>query len=206
MAIKYQIAMLVPGMAFDGTTLDTKSLGGSETAGLCLARELARLGHNVHLFCNTAKPGECDGVQYHDAAGFDRFAAFIPHDVTIVQRLQVTFRNPMHSKLNILWAHDLAAARESASVNGVMWNVDKVAVLSYYMAEQYKTAFSLPDSALWLTRNGVDTDWVPTCDDTGKPLVRNRKKLMYCARPERGLDVLLRDIMPKLLAADNEIG
>ena len=48
----YHISMLVPGMPFNGDTLDEKSLGGSETAGLSLAREFSRMGHHVCMFAN----------------------------------------------------------------------------------------------------------------------------------------------------------
>ena len=78
------IAMLMPGMAFQGDTLEKKSLGGSETAGLYMARELARLGHRVFAFSNTDKPGEYDGVNYLSLNLWSQYVNFSPHDVTIV--------------------------------------------------------------------------------------------------------------------------
>ena len=59
---KYTIIMVVPGMRFQGDTLETSSLGGSETAAICMARELAKLGHSVRMFCECEKPGMYDGV------------------------------------------------------------------------------------------------------------------------------------------------
>ena len=59
---KYHIAFFVPGMPFDGSTLTHSSLGGSETAALCMARELAALKHSVKVFSNCPDISSHDGV------------------------------------------------------------------------------------------------------------------------------------------------
>ena len=41
------IGFVTGGLAFNGDTLKTKGLGGSETALLCIAREFAKRGHRV---------------------------------------------------------------------------------------------------------------------------------------------------------------
>ena len=49
--------LYVPGMSFNGATLaQGKSLGGSESAGYYLARELARRGAQVTVFSHIAPP------------------------------------------------------------------------------------------------------------------------------------------------------
>jgi len=53
-----------------------------------------------------------------------------------------------------------------------------------------------------LSRNGVDLSLFRQLRLQERQ--RNRRKLMFTARPERGLDVLLRDIMPRLLERDSE--
>ena len=42
--------------------MDTLSLGGSESAGLYMSRELVRRGHQVTAFTN-GQPGKWDGVE-----------------------------------------------------------------------------------------------------------------------------------------------
>lgn len=197
---KLDIAMLVPGMPFQGDTLEKKSLGGSETAGLYMGRELARLGHHVTMFTNTEKPGEYDGVVYLNAGQWRQFSQFNPHDVTVIQRAPEAFQMPMNSKLNVLWCHDLALLRAAQTFKGTLWNVDKVMVVSRMMANQYKEVYGADDDLLWVTRNGIDLKAFEGMEG----LPRDRKKLMYCARPERGLDVLLKGIFPKLLQHDPE--
>ena len=50
-------AFYVEGMGIDPSELESKALGGSETAGIQLCRALADRGHEVNLFCNCTKEG-----------------------------------------------------------------------------------------------------------------------------------------------------
>lgn len=197
----YDVAMMVPGLPFDGDTIKEKSLGGSETAGYYMARELARLGHRVHMFTNTDRPGSYDGVYYRSIADWANFAAQTPTDACVVQRAPQGFSTRLNSKVNLLWCHDLSAARNAASFRGVMWNIDKVMVLSQYMKGQYKDALGIPDSALWQTRNGIDLSLFKGLD----ALPRDPKTLVFASRPERGLDLILERILPRLLKRDPEL-
>jgi hypothetical protein len=52
------------GMPFDGETILSKSLGGSETAAYYQAKGLAALGHQVELWTGCGKDGVFDGVTY----------------------------------------------------------------------------------------------------------------------------------------------
>lgn len=213
---RYEITLLAPGMPFQGDTLQTKSLGGSETAALCVARELKKLGHRVTVFSNCETPGVYDGVVYRHVNEFGAYSVMAPHDICIVQRAPEAFSRRLNSRLNVLWCHDLAIRRQEAPFKGVLWNVDRVMVVSRYMADQYKEVYGVPEEVLAVTRNGIETDRFKRVASSEVPLPgaefptgffppRDRKKLMYCARPERGLDVLLRDIFPKLLQRDPEL-
>ena len=197
--LQRHIVMVIPGLPFEGDTLTHKSLGGSESAAIYMARELVRAGDSVTVFSNTDKPGGYDGVHYLPLAQARDYVSNIPHDITIVQRLPEFFAAPTASKLNVLWCHDLALKRNEQTFKGALWNVDRVMVVSGCMKQQYKQVYGLPDELFYVTRNGVDFT-MATSD-----VVRDRKKLMYCARPERGLDVLLEYIMPRLLREDPEI-
>ena len=99
-----EISFLVRGLAFDGDSLTHSSLGGSETAGLCLARELAALGHHVTMFSNCPRPGIYDKVLYRELGAFVDYARSAPHDVTVVQRMPEIFSARYNSRLNILGA------------------------------------------------------------------------------------------------------
>ena len=193
--MKLTISLLVPGLPFNGETIKTESLGGSESAGYYLAKALAQRGHRVTMFNNTPQRGTWDGVEYRPVGEWAQYASACPHDVAIVQRLPEQFARPLLTRLNVLWCHDLTLGRNAGTFKGVLWNVDKVAVLSQFMLDQYKRVLGLPDEQFFKTRNGVDLSLFG-------PNVRDKFKLIYAARPERGVDNLLEHIWPRLLKAE----
>lgn len=197
-----QIALYVPGLAFNPDTLSARSLGGSETAGLSMAKALRDRGHRIYLFCTSEQYGSLDGMQWAPLQDFPGFVNFIQHDVCVVQRLPGMFRNRIQSKMNVCWQHDLALARYQGEVMSAMWNVDKLALVSKFMVDQYLEVMGacLKDSVMWQTRNGIDLSLFPKV-----PGKRDPKLLVYSARPERGLDYLLDRIFPKLLERDPEL-
>ena len=197
---QYYISLLIPGMACQGDTLETKSLGGSETAGVCVARELAKIGHTVKVFSNCDVPGDYNGVQYYPAAHFQDCLERVPGDVLISQRTPDPFISRSVHKLHLLWCHDLALGRAVNSFRSVCWNVDKFLVVSEWMKNQYIQAMGVPADMVYPTRNGIDLFRFPRVDMVQK----NRKRLVYAARPERGLDVMLERIFPALLEKDPE--
>jgi hypothetical protein len=204
----FDIGMLVPGLPFDENTHDTGSLGGSEGAGLYMAKALARAGQHVRIFANTKQAEGKDGVEYYSVDYWNDFARGVPHDVTIVQRLPEMMAHRKSSRLNLMWMHDLALGRSVGTLRSVMWNVDKVMVVSDYMRWQYQQVSSIPDSGFYVTRNGLDLSMIEeVVPCTALPVIpssiqiyqygcstllpRDPFKLAYAARPERGLDVLL---------------
>lgn len=197
--MKLDIAIYLPGLPVNHKTLAEKSLGGSETAGLCMARELARLGHHITLCCNTDQPGQHAGITWLPLDQWQPYVRFSPLDVCIVQRIPEVLAHPTSAKVNILWMHDLAMRRNEAKLKGVLWNTDKIFVLSEFQKKQYQDTWQgIPDEQFYITRNGVDLSEL----DLGGDISRNRKCMVYAARPERGLDNLLGGILPKILAEE----
>lgn len=204
MFTSFDISLLIPGMLVEAETLKKKSLGGSESAGLYMARALAKQGASVSVFCNTNMLWvDRDGARYLPADSWSDFVRGTPHDVCVVQRMPEAFAHRTSARLNLLWCHDLALGRQKQAFNETLWNVDRTLVLSGFMRDQYREVYGLDDDALLLTRNGVDASLFDELRAEGIP--RDPKKLMFCARPERGLDLLLRHVMPSLLARDREL-
>src|SRR5690349_17236765 len=200
MFTRFDIVTLIPGMAIDPGTLDTRSLGGSESSGLYMARALAAEGASVRVFCNTATTWSDRGVDYLPTSAWPAFSRHRPHDVCIVQRLPDAFAQRTNARLNVLWCHDLALGRQENAFRSALWNIDCTVALSQFMKDQYKEVYKLDDDAIYLSRNGIDLDLFRALRQLGIP--RDRKKLIYAGRPERGLDLLLGQVMPALLAAD----
>lgn len=196
----FDISLLVPGLPFNEETFYKNSLGGSETAGFQMATELGKLGCHVNVFCN-GEPMQGGHANYLPLEMWKDYVQYTPHDIAIVQRLPAMFgRATPFSRANFLWQHDLAMIRSEHELKGTSWNIDKVLVLSDFMREQYKEVYHLPDEMLYKTRNGVDLELVARSIQPA--ILRDRFLLVYAARPERGLDVMLDQIMPLLLAKD----
>ena len=197
---RLDVLLAVPGIPFSGKTFDQQSCGGSESAGYHIARALAKRGHRATVFSNITERVHCDDVDYLPLNMFNQYAAFSTHDVCIVQRLPELFPANCRARFSALWCHDLAIGRTADKVVGTSWNFDKVFVLSKFMHEQYKSVYGLTDDQMFLTRNGVDLEFIKGVrDNLPEGTTRNPLALVYSARPERGLDVLLAEIMPRIL-------
>lgn len=183
------ILICSPGLPHDGECLAKRSLGGSETAAVYMARNLAKLGHSVTAFAPGA-PGAVmsDGVHWIDIQHFPGYACSTPTDVVIVSRAVDYLRLRFNTKICALWNHDLALKRARGALAGVLWNLDCLYVLSDFMRRQYiEVHQGIPESIFVVTRNGIDLDAF-----TGlERLPRNPKKLLYGSRPERGLETVL---------------
>ena len=121
---KLRWVFFVDGMYFDGAKPEEKCLGGSETAGLHLAKALAARGHEVHLFCRCGAEATYDGVRYHGIQHYVEWATNVPHDVSVVQRVPHPLTVPLAAPVRLLWVHDLALKRTADPMRGVLWAVE----------------------------------------------------------------------------------
>lgn len=192
------------GMPFNGDTIKTQSLGGSESAAYYLARELVSVGHEVMLFTSHPDGGEFDGVRYVPAGpqtaaaplgeDFHFYAENTPHDVLIVQRHPQAFARKYASKVNLWWVHDLALHRYRPAVEAMTWNMQGVLCVSEYHKSQVCRVYGLPADRVHVMRNGVDLKAVADQGDRPSGLVQpnSRTKALYISRPERGLEHIVK--------------
>jgi len=190
------IVFYTEGLPFDGESPERGSLGGSETAVVCMARALAALGHEVEVYCRCLRPGEYGGVRYHDLAEFGRAAAC---DVLVVSRFAGALAGPVEGRLNMLWLHDLLTEESAALVRGVLWKAEGIFVLSRFHRTHCARLLPEAGEALWVTRNGMDLEAV--AQGRAAAGERDRFRLLYVSRPERGL-VRLLEMWPRLRAAE----
>jgi glycosyltransferase involved in cell wall biosynthesis len=172
------------GLPHDGATLAQRSLGGSETAAILVAKALAKRGHYVTVF-SPCQGGIFDGVVYMPIDQFTPYAVTTPHDVTIISRIPEMMRARFASKVSVLWCHDLTLKRQRGALGSALWNTDAIYLLSKFMVDQYKSVHpQIPDSLYFQTRNGIELDRFVGLER----LPRDRTKVMYGSRPERGLE------------------
>ena len=202
------IAIYAAGLPFNGETIPNGfSLGGSETAAYYMAKELAAIGHKVIIFTTHQKTGMWDGVEYqwigqtsqHYPFG-DRFQYILqtPYDVLIFQRRPGGFIPCYNTKLNIWWLHDLALLRNVNFVNSSLFNIDRIVTVSEWHKQQVSKTYDIASKFIIASQNGIDYSYQAfQAPESG----RIKKSLIYCARPERGLENLVgKDgIMEKLI-------
>lgn len=194
------IGFYTEGLPFDGGTIYEKGLGGSESAVFFLAREFAGKGHRVQVFCNTRRPGLYEDVEYRGLADFPAAAATQVFDVFIVSRFPRVFAQPFQSRLKVMWNHDNLV--EPQTYRRETFRADLFLVLSAYQEAEYLS--QLPELAPFChrTKNGVDLEMTREAIlAAGKDMTR----VVYASRPERGLEILLRHIWPRLLQARPEL-
>lgn len=189
-----------PGLAHDGATLATKSLGGSETAAIFVAKGLAARGHHVTVFSPGSTGQVIDGVTWMPLEHAGAYCGSTPHDVTVVSRAIDALRVKFLSKVVALWCHDLFLKRGKGALCGVLWNLDVVYVLSqFHQRQAWQVNDGIPQELFQVTRNGVD---LSAFKDIRLP--RDPKKLVYGSRPERGLETAL-NLMDRLRAQGSDL-
>lgn len=182
-------------MEFGPKTPEVSSLGGSETAALMLAKALAVNGHQVDMFCNLPAPGRSDhfpdgnteeGVTYHELKHYGDFVLKTEHDLTIAVRNPQFLAVVCKSKKKVLWAHDIFTKRGMGNVLGEMgFCFDEIWAVSEWHRQQIHEATDYPLSHIVALRNGI------VKYPEHAPVLREPNKLIYAARPERGLDNLI---------------
>lgn len=202
------------GMPFDGNTIKERSLGGSESAAYYQARELAKLGHRVHLFTGCQHMMESDKVRYVPVGNvtqehplgdqFDHYAQHTPIDVLIIQRHPLAFHKQYNSRINIWQLHDLALHRTAGTVQHMTHNITAVTVVSEWHKEQVCKVYGLNPERVFVIRNGVDPAlYEGDAEDIKYIKLKDDRKLsdlirkdgfnmLYQSRPERGLEHLVR--------------
>lgn len=186
-----EIVIAFSGLPASPTILETRSLGGSETAAICMAKELRKLGHMVTVFCNV-DPSFIDGGLDEDGirwSNLDKYQGFVRStelDVIIGSRDPNFFGFPNQAKKNILWTHDLATHKMSPIFQSFAWNIDEVWTVSEYHRWQFNKVTGYPLGYIRSTRNGI-LNVGPLLQ-----LPRSENILLYAARPERGLINLVR--------------
>lgn len=195
------IFLYCDGAEFDGSTLHKKSLGGSETSAIQIAKALSDLGNNVTIFAEctgkNTSPGIYDGVRYVSHKMFPHMSMRVPHDVNIISRRHLLLNSPKNSKINILWNQDHAWFDQKKELLDSSWNVDSIFALTEFHKNQQASVWGLSDDFYWIAGNGVDLDLI--ADSTKPEIQRDPNKVIYASRPERGLDILLTQIWPQLL-------
>lgn len=185
---------------WNGNSPNTTGIGGSETAVVCMARELAKLGHKVTCYIDCPHmDGIYDGVEY---LHFGKMKDVVC-DVFITSRQwQVMLEQNIKARAKFLWVHDIHCGQGGPELHTAFLKLDRVLTLSQWHRDFFMSQYQFlhPDTMI-VTRNGIDTSRFAA------PPTKIGKKLIFSSSPNRGLDTLL-DVMPQIRARvpETELG
>jgi glycosyltransferase involved in cell wall biosynthesis len=172
------------GLTYDGDTLNKRGLGGSESAVILLAKELAKKNFKVTVFNNCidkeSKEGIFDDVHYIDHSILDYKNDF-NFDVVISSRTVIPFLPPhlynqfdyfkpqryskikINAKLKVMWMHDTFSKGDHLLEDMlVQGDMDEIFTLSDFQTiyvtncdHGKKRNFEVLKKKVFMTRNGI---------------------------------------------------
>lgn len=208
------------GLPFNGNTIDEQGLGGSESAVIYMAKELAKLKFDVTVFNNCVNPGNYDGVEYRSFRSIKKtdttdilisvrttipLAAENHYNDFIIkgERVDCSLYEPLRKSASykVLWMHDtFCLGDEIIEELVVSGHLDKIFTLSDFHTNYIANCehglrrnFEVLKKYIWQTRNGVRkwTDWVDIS-------AKNPNLFVYNASVTKGMVPLVTKIWPKL--------
>ncbi len=181
--MKLSVVLYTEGLPFTGNTLATQSLGGAETAFIYVARELARMGHDVAVFCHCTQSGAFDGVDYRDLAAFPAWCAGDRCDLFICSRYFEIFGAPIPATMKILWCHDMYGPDHFQRLEMFLPRINEVYCLSEFHRSHFIRHLPAWEPKIKKVHNGIDFSLVNEVSGG----IEESHKVMYTSRPERGL-------------------
>jgi len=192
-----EIVLAAGGIPFGPNTLQVKSLGGSETAIIMTARHLKEMGHLVTVFCPLPEQGhpdfhhngeECEnGIRWVHLNNYPEYICNTQCDLLIASRDPRLVALNAQAKKKVLYCHDIATHRGmQAAFDQVNWCMDEVWCVSEFHRKQIHDVTGYPKKNIKVIPNGI----VPV---ETIPAPRSETQLVYAARPERGLELLIKE-------------
>jgi glycosyltransferase involved in cell wall biosynthesis len=170
---------------WDPSTPNTKGLGGSETAAIEMAQNLAKLGHRVTVYAESSD--KVAGVQWVHHSQFHGATC----DVFIASRSPwaVDQFGPVDARLKLLWVHDIHCGPNSPQMERWLYKYDRVLCLSEWHKGFFLQCYpSLHESQVIVTRNGIDPSRFQD------QVYRKENRLVFSSSPNRGLPTLINNM------------
>jgi glycosyltransferase involved in cell wall biosynthesis len=192
------------GSPYDGSTPNSRGLGGSESSLIYISRELSRIGLDVTVYndCSSldCSPGTYDGVTYKT---LDSLSDNISYDVVVVSRSTRPFtsiRIVQDAKFRVLWMHDTFCDGdedlERLVVNGLISEVWTLSDWHTTYVSQcihgHRRMMEVLKRKIWVTRNGVNL--YRQCDMS----LKSKNNFIFNAAVSKGMVTLLQDVWPRV--------
>ncbi|HEY0391037.1 MAG TPA: methyltransferase domain-containing protein [Solirubrobacterales bacterium] len=165
--------------------IESRGLGGSETAAIRLAQQLSEIGYVVTVY------GEVEQCAFRDVI-YRHHSVFDPMErrlAVIASRIPEVGDRHINARSRLLWMHDTDAGDRLTAARAEAF--DHVLVLSRWHEEHVSGMYPFLRGRLRQTRNGIEHSYF-----AGETPER-KKRVLYTSSPDRGLDILL-ELWPKI--------
>jgi tetratricopeptide (TPR) repeat protein len=189
---KKLICFVSPGgwKEWDGETLRTKGLGGSENFTIRYAEYMTKMGYQVAVFCKCKAEKEYEGVTYFPIELFDQFVGTYIVDVCIINRfpefIPVSCLNGVKTYYVM---HDISS---TGSIITLSPKLAGTLCISDWHKQQFLSLYPNCESRTEVISYGIETDIYPE-------VKRQKYNFIYPSFPNRGLLQLLK-MWPRIIA------
>lgn len=214
------------GLCYDGSTLDKRGLGGSESAIILISKELAKIGFDVTVFndcyADDATPGiynkvlyrplrevETCGETFDVVIGSRSVSSFAPDDwrdqfKTFTEQMPKFEAFMKRAKHKVLWMHDTFCDGDVYIEDFVVQGrIDEVFTLSDWHTTYITTAnhghkrmFEVFKKKIFQTRNGIGAAPNEWIDIRKK----DQNHFVYNSSVTKGMYPLLQEVWPRVKA------
>lgn len=195
------------GQTYDGSTLDKRGLGGSESAVIRITEELVKIGFDVTVFndCTSddSKPGRYNGVNYcplNDAlnsSGFD--VCIVSRSIKPIAQDWMTVKGAKHV---CLWMHDTFCEGddliEQLVIAGKLHEIFTLSDwhMGYVTHCQHgrRRNFDVLKNHIFMTRNGIgkmNPGWIDIRE-------KDPNLFVFNASVTKGMVTLVKDVWPEV--------
>lgn len=199
----------LPGLPYDGSTLDKRGLGGSESCVIYFTRELAHLGFEPTVFCrcneDDNRPGRYNGVTFRPLEEAQHSQE--QFDIVVVSRTVQPFMENAYehilgtAKWTMLWMHDTFLWGDKFMEDLVVQNkINEIMTLSDWHTtyvlncnHEMKRNYEMLKNRTYVVRNCMG-NYVDEVDISQK----DPDLFVYNASVSKGMVVLLEDVWPRI--------
>jgi glycosyltransferase involved in cell wall biosynthesis len=197
------------GLTYDGSTLEKRGLGGSESAVIRMAQELSKIGFDVTIYndCESddSLPGFYDGVHYLPVSNANKLSSQY-HDVVVVSRsikpILEDWTVITRAKHVCLWMHDTFC--EGDDQIEYLINIGKLQEIftlsdwhTGYVTHcdhGFRRNYDVLKNHIFLTRNGIgnmNPGWIDVRD-------KDPNLFVFNASVTKGMIPLVKQIWPEV--------
>ncbi|MCO6429338.1 MAG: glycosyltransferase family 4 protein [Deltaproteobacteria bacterium] len=177
-------------------SLESRPLGGMETALLRLSEAIGQAGHEVILLTEERNPRLTEPLLLPYTM-VDRLGEL---DAVISVREWTPLLLPFQSKLRLFWTGDSYDLAQNIGIGDarVINKIDHLLCVSNWHAHTLSSHSGFPAEKIYILRNGLHLPYFEGSE------TRLRKRLIYSSTPYRGLN-LLKDIYSDLVKNHSDL-